>query len=104
MQKIVEDINEMDLSADGSKLLYDKGREWFLINSETAPKAGRRKIEFAKDGSARQSGGRMAADVSRINADYARLVLRPELSRAKSRRARTRIRRLFADDYADAAI
>ncbi len=48
MQKIVEDINEMDLSADGSKLLYDKGRDWFLINSETAPKPDEGKLNTSK--------------------------------------------------------
>jgi tricorn protease len=48
MQKIVEDINEMDLSADGSKLLYDKGRDWFLINSEIAPKPDEGKLNLSK--------------------------------------------------------
>jgi tricorn protease len=36
MQKIVEDIGEMDLSADGKKLLFNKGRDWFLVDSEEA--------------------------------------------------------------------
>ena len=48
MQKIVEDINEMDLSADGSKLLYDKGRDWFLINAETAPKPDEGKLNLQR--------------------------------------------------------
>ncbi|MBA4182664.1 MAG: PD40 domain-containing protein [Acidobacteria bacterium] len=48
MQKIVEDVNEMDLSADGSKLLFDKGRDWFLVNSETAPKPDEGKLNLQK--------------------------------------------------------
>ena len=48
MQKIVEDINEMDLSADGSKMLFDRGRDWFLINAETAPKADEGKLNLQK--------------------------------------------------------
>jgi len=48
MQKIVEDIGDMDLSADGSKLLFSKGRDWFLINSETAAKPDEGKLNLSK--------------------------------------------------------
>ncbi|MDQ3713417.1 MAG: S41 family peptidase [Acidobacteriota bacterium] len=48
MQKIVEDIGEMDLTADGSKLLFSKGRDWFLINSEIAAKSDEGKLNLSK--------------------------------------------------------
>lgn len=48
MQKIVEDIGSFDLSADGAKMLYGKGRDWFLIDSETAAKADDGKLNLAK--------------------------------------------------------
>ncbi|MDQ6787352.1 MAG: PDZ domain-containing protein [Acidobacteriota bacterium] len=48
MQKIVEDIGDFDLTRDGSKLLYRKGRDWFLVDAETAPKAGDGKLDLSK--------------------------------------------------------
>lgn len=48
MQKIVENINGFDLSRDGSKLLYGKRGDWFVVNSETPPKADEGKLNLAK--------------------------------------------------------
>jgi tricorn protease len=48
MRKIVEDIGEMDLSADGAKILYNRERDWFLVNSENAPQAGEGKLNLQK--------------------------------------------------------
>ncbi|HRH45162.1 MAG TPA: PDZ domain-containing protein, partial [Pyrinomonadaceae bacterium] len=48
MQKIVENINGFDLSRDGSKLLYGKRGDWFVVNSETPPKADEGKLNIAK--------------------------------------------------------
>jgi tricorn protease len=48
MQKIVDKGNSFDISRDGSKLLYRKGRDWFLVASETAPKADEGKLDLSK--------------------------------------------------------
>ncbi len=48
MQKIVEDIGGYDLTQDGSKLLYQKGRDWFLVNSDAAAKADEGKLNLSK--------------------------------------------------------
>ena len=48
MQKIVEDVNGFDLTRDGSKILYGKGRDWFLVDAETAPKVDDGKLNLSK--------------------------------------------------------
>jgi tricorn protease len=48
MQKIVEDVNNFDLTRDGSKILYGKGRDWFLVDAEAAPKADDGKLNLSK--------------------------------------------------------
>ncbi|MGI8641021.1 MAG: S41 family peptidase [Pyrinomonadaceae bacterium] len=48
MQKIVEDTRGFDVTQDGLKLLYNKGRDWFLISAENAPKADEGKLDFSK--------------------------------------------------------
>lgn len=48
MQKIVEKVNSYDITRDGSKLLYRKGRDWFLVAAETAPKADEGKLNLDK--------------------------------------------------------
>jgi tricorn protease len=48
MQKIVEGIGGFDLTANKTKLLYGKGRSWFLVNAETAPKADEGKLDLSK--------------------------------------------------------
>ncbi|MCB1023893.1 MAG: PDZ domain-containing protein, partial [Acidobacteria bacterium] len=47
MKKIVEDIGGYEITGDGSKLLYIRGRDWFLVDSETAPKGDEGKIDLA---------------------------------------------------------
>lgn len=48
IQKIVENVNGFDLSRDGSKLLYGKRGDWFVVNSEVPPKADEGKLNLAK--------------------------------------------------------
>jgi tricorn protease len=37
MQKIVDQINAVDITADGKKILYRKGRDFFLVSAEAPP-------------------------------------------------------------------
>ena len=37
MQKIVDQINAVDITADGKKILYRKGREFFLVSTDAPP-------------------------------------------------------------------
>ena len=48
MQKIVDQINEVDLTADGKKILYRKGRDFFLASSEAPAKPDEGKLDFSK--------------------------------------------------------
>ena len=48
MQKIVEGIGGFDLTSNGAKLLYGRGRDWFLIDAETAAKDGGGKLDLSK--------------------------------------------------------
>lgn len=48
MQKLVEQISSIDVTADGKKILYRKGREYFLVSSEAPPKADEGLQDFSK--------------------------------------------------------
>ncbi|HEX8638245.1 MAG TPA: DPP IV N-terminal domain-containing protein, partial [Pyrinomonadaceae bacterium] len=49
MQKIVGEIGgAFEISRDGSKLLFQKGRDWFLTAAETAPKPDEGKLNLSK--------------------------------------------------------
>ncbi|HSK71991.1 MAG TPA: S41 family peptidase, partial [Pyrinomonadaceae bacterium] len=48
MKKIVEDVRGFDLTMNGAKLLYGKGRDWFLVDAEEAPKADEGKLDLSK--------------------------------------------------------
>ncbi len=48
MKKIVENVNGFDVAQKGSKLLYGKGRDWFLVDSEEEPKADEGKLNLSK--------------------------------------------------------
>jgi tricorn protease len=37
MQKIVDEINAVDITTDGKKILYRKGRDFFLVSAEAPP-------------------------------------------------------------------
>ncbi|HEU4795230.1 MAG TPA: hypothetical protein VFT02_06335, partial [Pyrinomonadaceae bacterium] len=37
MQKIVDQINAVDITTDGKKILYRKGRDYFLVSAEAPP-------------------------------------------------------------------
>ncbi|MFN2390850.1 MAG: PDZ domain-containing protein, partial [Pyrinomonadaceae bacterium] len=48
MEKFLEAVGGYELTRDGSKLLYQKGRDWFLISTEAAPKADEGKLNLSK--------------------------------------------------------
>ena len=48
MKKIVDQINEADITADGKKILYRKARDFFLVSSEAAAKPDEGKQDFSK--------------------------------------------------------
>ena len=47
-QKIVDQINAVDITIDGKKILYRKGRDFFLVSSEAPPKADEGRQDFSK--------------------------------------------------------
>lgn len=48
MEKIVEQINAVDITTDGKKILYRKGRDFFLASTETAAKPDEGRLDFSK--------------------------------------------------------
>lgn len=48
MQKIVDQINAVDITADGKKILYRKGRDYFLVSSESPAKPDEGRQDFSK--------------------------------------------------------
>ncbi|HLA13249.1 MAG TPA: PDZ domain-containing protein, partial [Pyrinomonadaceae bacterium] len=48
MEKIVDQVNEVDITADGKKILYRKGRDYFLASTEAAAKPDEGKLDFSK--------------------------------------------------------
>lgn len=48
MEKFVESVGGYELTGDGSKLLYQKGRDWFLVSTDAAPKAVEGKLDLSK--------------------------------------------------------
>ncbi|MGI9056804.1 MAG: S41 family peptidase [Pyrinomonadaceae bacterium] len=48
MQKIVGDIGGFDVTQNGEKLLFGRGRDWFLVDSETSQKADEGKLDLTK--------------------------------------------------------
>jgi tricorn protease len=48
LEKIVDDIGGVDITSDGSKILYRKGRDYFLTSAESAVKEGDGKQDFSK--------------------------------------------------------
>lgn len=48
MQKIVDQINGVDITADGKKILYRKGRDFFLVSAEAPAKPDEGKQDFSK--------------------------------------------------------
>lgn len=43
LQRLVDDVDEFDVTADGRKILYRRGRDWAVVSADTpaAPEAGR---------------------------------------------------------------
>ena len=48
MQKLVDGVNAVDITADGNKILFRKGRDFFLVSSEAPPKADEGRQDFSK--------------------------------------------------------
>jgi tricorn protease len=47
-ERLVEEIGGYEISADGSRLLYIKERNWFLVPTNEAPKPDEGKLDFKK--------------------------------------------------------
>jgi len=48
MQKLVDQINAVDITADGKKILYRKGRDFFLVSTEAPAKPDEGRQDFSK--------------------------------------------------------
>lgn len=46
LEKLVEEIKGYDISRDGSRLIYVKGRDWFLVPANAPVKADEGKLDF----------------------------------------------------------
>jgi tricorn protease len=47
-QKVMDEIDAVDITRDGGKILYRKGRDYFLTGAEAAAKPGEGKQDFSK--------------------------------------------------------
>ena len=48
MQKLVDQVNSVDITTDGKKILYRKGRDFFLVSTEDPAKPDEGKQDFSK--------------------------------------------------------
>jgi tricorn protease len=48
MQKIVDQINAVDITTDGNKILYRKGRDFFLTSTDAPAKPDEGRLDFSK--------------------------------------------------------
>lgn len=48
MQKVVDEIDAVDVTPDGSRILYRKGRDFFIAGTDSAAKPGDGKQDFSK--------------------------------------------------------
>lgn len=48
MEKVIGDIDAVDITRDGNRLLYRKGPNYFLVAAETPAKVGDGKLDFSK--------------------------------------------------------
>lgn len=48
MQKIAGDIGGFDITQNGEKLLYGRGRDWFLVDAYSPPKSDEGKLDLGK--------------------------------------------------------
>ncbi|CAA9430967.1 MAG: tolB protein precursor, periplasmic protein involved in the tonb-independent uptake of group A colicins [uncultured Pyrinomonadaceae bacterium] len=48
MDKFIEGIGSYELTGDGSRILYQKGRDWFLVSTDAAPKTDEGKLDLSK--------------------------------------------------------
>ncbi len=47
-EKMIEEFDGYEISRDGKRLLYAKGRDWFLASMDEAPKEGEGKLDLKK--------------------------------------------------------
>src|SRR5690242_8532783 len=47
-QKIVDQVSAVDITVDGKKILYRKGRDFFLVSADAPPKADEGRQDFSK--------------------------------------------------------
>ncbi|HEX8267032.1 MAG TPA: PDZ domain-containing protein [Pyrinomonadaceae bacterium] len=47
-EKIVEEIGNFDITSDGKRIMFQKGRDWFLTSAEKAPAADEGKLNLSK--------------------------------------------------------
>lgn len=47
-EKIVAEIGNFDITVDGKRILFQKGRDWFLTSAEKAPAADEGKLNLSK--------------------------------------------------------
>lgn len=48
MEKVIGDIDAVDIMRDGNRILYRKGRDYFIVSAETPAKPGDGKMDFNK--------------------------------------------------------
>jgi tricorn protease len=48
LPKIVENVSGYEVTPNGGRLLYAKGRDWFLVNAEAAPKPDEGKLDLSR--------------------------------------------------------
>jgi tricorn protease len=48
MEKFVEGIGGYEMTRDGSRILFQKGRDWFLVSTDTVPKTDEGKLDLSK--------------------------------------------------------
>jgi tricorn protease len=101
MQKIVDQISgTIDATVDGKKILFRKGRDFFLVSADSAAKPDEGKQDFSKIEVRvvpAEEWRQMFHESMRIMRDW---FYDPKPSWTKSRRTRERVRCLLADDRA----
>ncbi len=48
MDKFIEGVGGYELTRDGSRIFYQKGRDWFLVSTDAAPKADDGRLDLSK--------------------------------------------------------
>ncbi len=93
LDKWMEGVSGVEISANGEKMLYRQGERWFLTATAAPPKPGDGALKL-DDIEVRIDPRRMEADVPRGVADRARFPLRSGGARARSQGIRAEVRAL----------